>query len=155
MKKKILLSVLLGMMLIITGCGSKEESKVLTCSRNATVATGVKMELSYKVTYKGEYVEVIETEEKIISDNTAVLDTYKTSVESLYSPYKNIEHYNYNVEISDNTLTSKTKIDYSKIDTDKMIEIDSANATLIKDGKVKVEDVRAMYESSAVGAICE
>lgn len=153
MKNKFLLGVLLVMMLMVTGCGSSEKSKVLTCSRSATVTTGVKMELSYKATYKGDYVEVIETEEKVISDNETVLNTYKSSIESLYSPYKDVKHYSYSVEVSGNTLTSKTKIDYSKIDTDQMIEIDSANATLIKDGKVKIEDVKTMYES--YGAICE
>ena len=153
MKKKFLLAILLVMTLLVTGCGSKEESKILTCTRNATVTAGVKMELVYKATYKGDYVEMIETEEKVISDTESVLETYKASIEAMYSPYKGVEHYNYSVDVSGDTLTSKTKIDYSKIDTDKLIEIDSANATLIKDGKIKVDDVRLMYEK--VGATCK
>lgn len=177
MKKNLLLVALLTMTLLLTGCGSdkettetsnnkesnatndsikdatNEESKILNCTRSVTVSEGVRMELSYKATYKGDYVELIETEEKIISDDTAVLEAYNSSVESIYSPYKNIEHYNYNVEISGNTLTSTTNIDYSKIDTDKLIEIDSTNATLIKDGKVKISDVKLMYQT--VGATCE
>lgn len=153
MKKRFLLVALLAMVLVVTGCGNKEETKVLTCSRSATVTEGVKMELSYKATYKGDYVEVIETEEKIISDNTSILDTYKTAVEKMYAPYKDIEHYNSSVKVDGNTLISTTKINYAKIDTDKLIEIDSANKSLIKDGKIKIEDVRSMYET--VGAICE
>lgn len=154
MKKKFLLVTLLVMTLLVTGCNSKsEETKVLTCSRTATVTEGVRMDLSYKVTYKGDYVEVIETLEKIISDDETILETYKTSVESMYSPYKGVEHYDYEVTVDGDTLTSKTKIDYSKIDTDKMIEIDSANATLIKDGKILVDDVQTMYET--VGATCK
>lgn len=177
MKKNLLLVTLLIMTLVLTGCGSDkektetsnnketnttnnsikdtttEESKVLNCTRSVTVSEGVRMELSYKATYKGDYVELIETEEKVISDDSTVLETYKNQVESIYSPYKDIEHYNYNVEINGNTLTSTTNIDYSKIDTDKLIAIDSANATLIKDGKVKIADVKLMYQT--VGATCE
>ena len=151
--RKVLLTVLLVTVLMVTGCSSSEETKTLTCTRNATVTTGVRMELSYKATYKGDYVELIETEEKVISDNESVLDTYKTSIESLYSPYKDVEYYNYSVDVSGDTLTSKTRIDYSKIDTDKLIEIDSANASLIKDGKIKIDDIRTMYESA--GATCK
>lgn len=154
MKKKILLAVLLMMTLVVTGCNSKEEeTKVLTCTRKATVTSGVTMELNYKATYKGKYVELIETEEKVISNDQTVLESYQQTVENLYSPYKDVDYYEYSVEIDGDTFTSKTKIDYSKIDTDKLIEIDSANATLIKDGKVEIDDVRAMYE--ALGATCE
>lgn len=154
MKKNFLLVILLICLSLFTGCNSKEQ-KVLTCTRNATITDGVKMELTYKATYTGDYVDVIETEEKIIADNTSILESYKTSIESIYSPYKNIEYYSYDVTISGNTLTSTTKIDYANIDTDKLIEIDSANATLIKDGKVRIDDVKALYESSSVGAICK
>lgn len=152
MKKKILFGVLFAAALIATGCG-KEETKVLTCTRTATVTTGVKMDLKYKATYAGKYVKVIETEEKVIAENKNYLTTYKTSVEKIYEPYKDVKHYNYDVSISGDTLTSKTKIDYEKIDTDEMIKIDSANASLIKDGKVKIDDVKSLYES--LGATCK
>ncbi|MEI3530485.1 MAG: DUF1307 domain-containing protein [Bacilli bacterium] len=153
MKKGILLSLVLTALLVITGCNNSGEEKTLNCTRNATITDGVKMELNYKATYKGDYVQLVETTEKIISDNAAYLENYKSSVEGLYAPYKKIEHYNYNVEIKDNTLISTTKIDYSKIDTDKLIEIDSANSSLIKDGKIKIDDIKSLYES--IGATCK
>ena len=71
----------------------------------------------------------------------------------MYSPYKNVEHYDYDVQISGDTLTSKTRIDYSQIDTNQMLEIDSANEALIHDGKVKINDIKLMYES--LGATCK
>lgn len=155
MKKSFLLVSLLVMTLLVTGCSSDRETKTLTCTRNATVADGVRMELLYNATYTGSYVDLIETEEKIISDNKSVLETYKNTIESMYSAYKDVEHYYYDVTISGDTLTSITKIDYSKIDTNKMIEIDSSNASLIKNGKVRIKDLRKTYESSTVGAICK
>jgi len=152
MKKKILWSVLLVAILLVTGCGS-ESSKTMTCTRTATVSSGVNMDLKYQVTYKGDFVQLVETEEKITSENQTYLETYKTTVENLYAPYKDIEHYNYDVKINGNTLTSTTKIDYEKIDTAKLIEIDSANETLIKDGKIKLADIKSVYEG--IGATCE
>lgn len=154
MRKRVLFSLVLTVLLTITGCNANsEQEKVLTCTRTATISDGIKMDLNYKATYKGEYVQLVETTEKIITDNTAYLEAYKSSVENLYSPYKKIEHYNYNVEIKDNTLISTTKIDYSKIDTNKLIEIDSANESLIKDGKIKIDDIKSLYES--MGATCK
>ena len=153
MKKRILYVILFIMMLGITGCNTKEEMKTLTCTRNVTVAEGTRMELWYQVTYTGHFVEVIETEEKIISDNMSFLETSRSNVEKLYSPYKNVEHYDYDVQISGDTLTSKTRIDYSQIDTNQMLEIDSANEALIHDGKVKINDIKLMYES--LGATCK
>lgn len=153
MKKKVLLSLVLVAILFVTGCGGKEESKTLTCTRKATVTTGVDMDLTYKVTYKGDYVQLVETEEKVIADNKTYLETYKTTVENLYAPYKDVEHYEYDVNVDGKTLTSKTKINYEKIDTKKLIEIDSANSALIKDGKIKLTDIRSVYEG--MGASCK
>lgn len=152
MKKKILCSALLVALVLATGCGS-EESKTMTCTRTATVTGGVKMDLNYKVTYKGDYVQLVETEEKVTSSEKEYLETYEETVKNLYEPYNGLEHYDYDVKIDGDTLISTTKIDYEKIDTKKMLEIDSANGALIKDGKIKLSDIKSVYES--VGASCK
>lgn len=152
MKKKVLLgTAILTITLFAGGCGGKTE--VMTCSREATITKDTKMSLNYKVTHKNGIVKLVETEEKVISDNETYLNTYKETVENLYSPYKDVEHYNYEVKIDGNTLTSTTNINYEKIDTEKLIEIDSANKTLIKDGKIKLDDIKSAYES--LGVSCE
>lgn len=153
MKKNFLLVSLLVMVLMTTGCNFGEKTKVLTCSKKTAVTSDIEMILSYKITYKGEYVKMIETEEKVISSDQEVLELYKLSVEELHEAYKEIDYYDYSVNLSDDTLISTTKIDYTKIDTDKLIEIDSDNAALIKDGKVRIDDIREMYEG--LGSICE
>ncbi|MCI8498717.1 MAG: YehR family protein [Bacilli bacterium] len=151
MKKKALLgTIVLATALFVGGCGKTEE---LTCTREATIAGGAKMSLNYKVTHKGGIVKLVETEEKVTSENEQYLETYKTTVESLYSPYDDVEHYNYEVKIDGDTLISKTEINYEKIDTKKLIEIDSANENLIKNGKIKVDDIKSAYES--IGATCK
>lgn len=150
---KILFVFLLGIT-FLTGCGNKEvQEKTMICTRNATIAEDTTLNVEYTVTYQGDYVKKIYSNEKTSSDNTEYLNQMKTMVENTYAPYKDLEYYDYNIQIEGDTLTSQLTIDYDKIDTDKMIEIDSANATLIKDGKVKVEDIKAQYNN--IGAICE
>lgn len=137
--------------LLLTGCGAKEQ-KTMTCTRTVN-QSGMKMDLSYEVKYTGDYVDTVKSVEKIESDNAEVLKTYKETVESMYSAYDNIKYYDYDVVIDGNTLTSTVNINYSKIDTDKLLEVDSALGQLIKDGKVSIDDIESVY--NAVGAICE
>lgn len=149
MYKKILAVFVLIGVFFVTGCGN-EEVKTMNCSRKATVVKGVDMDLNYKVTYKGNYVTLVESEEKVISDDKDYLETYENTIKNMYSPYDGIEHYNYDIKVDGNTLTSTVKIDYENIDTAKLIEIDSANGKLIKDGKIKIDDMRSAYEAMQV-----
>lgn len=148
--KKLLLTITVVGICFLTGCGA-EKQKVMTCTRT-TNQSNLKMDLSYTVIYKGKYVTTIKSEEKVTTDDTATLEAYKTQVEGIYSPYKDIKYYEYNVDIIDNTLISTTNIDYSKIDTAKMIEVDSSSSQLIKDGKVSVDDVESLY--TQLGITC-
>ena len=50
-------------------------------------------------------------------------------------------------------VISKVDINYSKIDTNKLIEIDKANSQIITDGKIKVSSVKSLYEK--LGATCK
>ena len=153
MKK--ILSVLLVVVgiFVLAGCENEEVEKTLVCTRTATISDGVKADLRYEVKYKGDYVTTLKSTEKIISDNEEYLDAYKETIESTYEPYKDIEYYDYEVTIEGDTMTSSVNVDYSKIDTAKLLEIDSANGSLIKDGKIKIDDIKSLYES--VGTTCK
>ncbi len=153
MKKYFLPCLVVGSLFIATGCGKEEESKVMTCTKTESIQEGVDMSLNYKVTYKGDFVQLVETEETVTSDNKKFLELYQETVEGMYSPYKDVEYYNYEVKIDGDKLISTTNINYEKIDTGKLIEIDSANKALIKDGKIKMGDIKAVYEQ--LGAECK
>ena len=143
--------IILGICLCLaTGCG--EKTKKLVCTRKAT-QNGLDMDVKYEVDYKGKTVQNVKSVEKITSSSNTLLNTYKKTIETTYSPYKDIEHYNYDVKIDGDTLTSTTTINYEKIDTDKMIKGDSANGQLIKNGKVNIDDLKAAYES--IGTTCK
>ena len=149
--KKVMVGIIACLsLMLLTGCGA--EQKTMKCSRTLN-QSGVAMDLQYEVLYTGDYVDVVKSTEKVTSDSKEVLETYRTTVEKQYEPYKDIEHYDYNVSIEGNVLTSTTNIDYTKIDTSKMIEVDSANGTLIKDGKVKLDTVKQLYNQ--MGITCE
>ncbi len=143
--------VLFMSLLLLTGC-TKEENGVLTCTRTAKQGN-IDLSLNYKIIYTGEYVNTIETTEIVKSEDQNTLNLYKSQIENVYKPYKEIDYYENEITLEGNTLTSKTTIDYEHINTDKLIEIDSANEQILKDGKAKVSDFRTMYEN--IGASCK
>ena len=152
MKRKYLfLAVTMLVVFLVTGCSSSEE-KTMTCTRTMN-QSGMKTNLNYKVTYSGDYVNRVQSEESIETSDTTTLNTYKEQIEKIYTPYKDVKYYTYNVTIDGNKLVSTVDINYTKIDTKKLIEIDSANSQLINDGKVKLSSVKSLYEQ--LGATCK
>ncbi len=145
--------VLLGVfiVLLITGCDNDGMNSMI-CTRTMD-QNNIKTSLKFNIEYKDDYVSRVKRVETIETTNSDVLDTYKEQIEALYSPYKGVEYYEYNVDIADNKLTSTVDINYDKVDTDKLLEIDSANGTLIKDGKININDIKSVYED--LGAICK
>ncbi len=152
MKRKYLfLAVTMLVVFLVTGCSSSKE-KTMTCTRTMN-QSGMKTNLNYKVTYSGDYVNRVQSEESIETSDTTTLNTYKEQIEKIYTPYKDVKYYTYNVTIDGNKLVSTVDINYAKIDTKKLIEIDSANSQLINDGKVKLSSVKSLYEQ--LGATCK
>ena len=149
--KEVLVGLMVMGTILFTGCGAEEE-KVMKCSRTINQSS-IKMNLSYNVTYKGDYVTKVESTEEVTTNDEETLEMYKTQIESATSSFKDIEYYDHEVAIKGDTLTSKITIDYEKIDTDELIEIDSSMKQLIKDGKVSVEDIESLYNQ--LGITCE
>ena len=144
------------LLFLIAGCGKEQEVltgplKTMICESSATQGN-VKMDLHYQVTYRGSYVSTVETKEVLTSSNTATLEGYQKAILDIYKKFDGIEHYNYDIKLEENTLTSTVSIDYEKVDTKKLLSIDESTEALIKDGKVKLEDIKKVYES--VGATC-
>ncbi|MBD9098399.1 DUF1307 domain-containing protein [bacterium] len=158
MKKRYLfLAIVMVGVFLITGCSSNSKDivnngNVMTCTRSVN-KNGMKTSLNYKVYYEGDDVTRIKSEESIQMENNQSLKGYKEQIEKVYEPYKNVKFYNYNIAIRGNKLISKVDINYSKIDTNKLIEIDKANSQIITDGKIKVSSVKSLYEK--LGATCK
>lgn len=144
MKKKIILGV--GLVLLLTGCGN---SKIMVCN-SSTTSDEVKRTSSYNVTYKNGYVTKLETTESITTASSSKLLLYKSALEKQYEDYNNIKYYDNSITIKGNELISKTIIDYSKVDTKKMIEVNKENENLIVNGKVKVSALESLYKKNNI-----
>lgn len=149
--KKFLLVVMGICIFLITGCGT-EEDKIMKCSHTIN-QSNIRMDLSYNITYNGDYVIKVKSKEKIVSNDVTTLNTYKEQLENTTASFKDIKHYNHTITIDGNTLISSINIDYSKVDTDKLIEIDSSMKQIIKDGKILVSDIESLY--GQLGITCK
>lgn len=159
MKKSFLILTLIVTTFFLTACGTedkkeeKSESKEMVCTLSADVDANTSMESTYKVKYIDDKVLNVNTIEKITSSNKQVLETYKTTVDSMYSPYKDIKGYNYETKIEGNAFISTVNADYERIDLDEFIEINEGAKLLVRDGHVSFELIKTTYE--AMNATCK
>ena len=81
MKKLKYLVVLLLGIVVITGCESNDKEKTMVCTRTIN-QDSISMNLKYTVTYKGEYVQQIESVEKVKTSDPTTLTTFKDTIEA-------------------------------------------------------------------------
>lgn len=154
MKKYQKISLILILLLIpvlITGCG--KDSKVtlysgkgtLKCSREGVLDGGT-AKFSYEINYKDGYITQLHSKEEITSDDNSILDTYENAYKNIFVNYKNLKYYDNTITRNNNTVSSETTINYAKIDTDKLLEIEGSEDNVIEDGKVKVVTWRSFAE---------
>ena len=145
MKKKTILLLLL-VIGITTGCSPK--TGTMTCTMKTYPADGITIRSTYVATYKNEIVTKLKTVEKITSEDKNNLEVYQEKIDELYSGYQGIKYYTNTTKIKGNTLTSTTTIQYNKVDTKKLIEADSGNANVIKNGKVQINTLEKLYKQN-------
>ncbi len=172
MKKCILLVICICLLCFVTtACGSsnnkskvKSGYKVMNCTRLVENSEISKTDMNYELYYKGNYVMEMHSVEKITAEEE-ILNKYKTAYENSYSKYKDLKYYNHKLEIKDDTLISTVDIDYTKIDMDKLEQLESSvelkeegndkktKYSVYKDGKVLLDKVKDLYEK--LGANCK
>lgn len=112
----------------------------LSCTREANAGTGVDVDLSYEVYYQGEYIQILHSIEAITTENQDTLDEYETAYKSIAKNYEGLKYYDQTVTRTNNKVSNDTVINYGKIDTNKLLEIEGEEDNIIKDGKVKLND---------------
>ncbi len=135
---------------LLTGCYPK--SGVVTCS-NRMEKDNVVMDTDYQITYSDHTVLALHTVEKIITSDDTILKKYQTILESNYRQYNELDGYHNEILLKKGSLISITDIDYSMINLDKLFEIDSNNASLVRHGKIDFLGMKKVYEN--MGAICK
>ena len=111
------------------------------------------MEYVYEVTYNDDG-DVVKTSTKgiITSDDQSLLQQLESSANEQYAKYQGIDHYDFSLEIKNGKLIEKSSINYSKVDMNKLIEIDSSMESLLQDGKIKYDTLVLVYKN--LGAVC-
>lgn len=153
--KKIIISATIITVLILTviiGYNIKIYSGTLVCT-NTYEEDSVSFKTTYKVEYKKKYATKLVSIETINTYDVTLLNDYKTNLEMMYLRFNEIPHYQNTISIKENTLTSKTIINYSKIDLDELIKVDSSFNEVIKNNKISITKLKEQYAST--GALCK
>lgn len=147
MKKKIAISIVMTIMIFCcTACNP--ETGTMTCTMSSYPTDGITLRSTYTAEYENNIVKNLETMEQVTAEDKDNLEVYEERIQELYQGYQGIDYYQNKTEIKGNTLTSTTNINYEKVDTNKLIEVDSDNGGIIKNGKVNIDDLREMYEQN-------
>ncbi len=134
---------------IITGCD--DEYKMIYCTRNVKDEnSNIVADMRYDLYYdENEIVKKTVSIETITTKDEKILTEYEKSYKKAFSKYKNIKYYDNNITINDKTLTSKTTIDYSKVNVSLIKKIEGSVGNIFtKTGKVKLATLVRKYEKN-------
>jgi uncharacterized lipoprotein YehR (DUF1307 family) len=146
-KQKTILLISLAMLLLLTGCSSKTNTKIMKCTGNATIDdASSSVSLHSTVYYQGKYVKVLHSVEKVTSKTSSVLDTYETAYKKINAYYKGLKYYDTTVKRTTSYVERVTTIDYAKIDTKALLKIEGSTNNVIKNGKVKLSTYKSFIE---------
>ena len=154
MKKYLVISVIIIVCfcILIINLFKIKPSGYIYCIDNRN-SNGIDIKTEYKIYYDNMYVTKLISKEEVNCDDDEVLIEYRDILKEKYSLYNDVKYYDNSVKLKNNTLTSITEINYKKIDTKKLISIDSANRSIIKNDKVYIKDIYKIYKNS--GAKCK
>ena len=142
----IIIIFLIGLYIFKTNTGT------LVCTAS-NLENGMKYETTYTVTYKNGKALSLKSVEKITFSDEKELKPYKDKLEEMYKPYNELEYYQNDLSIRNNTLNSITEINYKEIDLKELIKLDNTVENLLDDkDNVLVTKLRKQYIES--GAKC-
>ena len=150
--KKYAILFLLGITLFtVAGCEDQKETvisngeKVNTakmehkhCERIGNLDNG-EVSLQYEIYYTGEVLNLIQSEEKVISSDEEILDKYEKAYKDIHAHYEGLEYYDTEVIRGDTTVTSTIIINYDKINIPALLSIEGEKDNIVEDGIPKVD----------------
>lgn len=151
MKNKIIIIVFL--LLLVVGCSSNKGEEIKSngeiintskmehkhCTRGTTKQNDMETNLSYDLYYTGEVLNLLKSEEKIISASDEKLTQYENAYKKIKEKYNGLEYYDFTVTRTDTTVTSSMVINYDKVDIERLLEIEGSEDNIIEDGVAKVD----------------
>lgn len=156
MKRILKVLVIFIFVVILSGCDSKSEEKVVKCmlDQNNEVY-GYKLHSEYNIYTDGNVVNQVESEEVATSDNDEILDYLANYTNTLYTNMNNAYGgYEFKVTKEDGKLVSKAKIDYANLDKEKLAKDQPTMKNYMNDDyMLTLEGIKQIYEQ--MGATCE
>lgn len=155
MKKGLKILVIVLVTIVISGC-DKGKEVVKTCKVTSNQsANGYILNSNYEVHSKDGIVTRVETKEVVKSDNKQVREYFKNYLEKEYKKAsETYGGYTYSITDDGNNVTSKVKINYSKMNLDKFIKDNPQIKSYVnKNNKITLDGIQKVYES--LGATCE
>lgn len=136
-------------LLCLAGCGSRN---IMECSYKSK-ENDRNIDLFYKIKHKGNRVTSVKSVEKVTSNDSSIIESYKNDVDVFYEPFKVIDNYSYKIKSNNKGITVTTSIDYSKIDLNDMIMIDPDIEQLMDEGYIDIDLMKVSYEN--LGLTCK
>ncbi len=130
-----------------------KDMEKMTCTRDGNGKDNSEVKLNYTLYYQGEYLQILHSKEQIITENQNILEEYQLAYINIYRNYENLKYYETSVVREEDSVTNDTVINYSKLDTNKLLEIEGEEDNIIKDGKVKLDDWLKFAEQ--LGTTCD
>lgn len=127
---------------VVTSSGDKIDTASMEhkhCTRNSQQSDGISTDLSYEIYYTGDILNVLESNEKVVSDDSSKLDEYESAYKNIDKHYKDLEYYDTEVIRSDNYVLRHTTINYDKIDIDELISIEGEEDNIFENKEPKVQ----------------
>lgn len=162
MKKSKILFLIISVLMLV-GCSDNELEKKyntkglshISCKREAEDSNeDTTIDIHYDIYYKGKYLKILKSEEKITSSNKEVLDNYEKAYKNVFSAYDNLEYYDNTVTRDSNSVKSVTYINYGKVDMDKLFDIEGEEDNVeVTDGKIKLDDWKSFAKK--YGTVCD
>lgn len=151
MKKIGIIISLLLVVVLLCGCESKKEEKVIIngkevntskmehkhCTRNGSL-TGGDVKLEYEIYYTGDVLNVVKSTEKVISSDESILNSYEEAYRNIHSHYTNLDNYDTEIIRGDTSVTSVMNINYDAIDIEELIEIEGEEDNIFENKIPKV-----------------
>lgn len=156
MKNILKFLAIFSLVIILAGCTSKTDEKVVKCTLNQNnVAQKYEIKSVYNIYTDGSVVNKVKTTEEVISDNSSILDYFENYTNTMY---KNMNDayggYDFNITKEDGKLISVTKINYLKLDRKKLAKDQPTMKSYMNDDyMLTLEGIKSMYEQ--MGATCE
>lgn len=165
MKKILKSSLLIIMLLLITGCGKNNGVEIvnmegttsntsenpmyninvkgsgdLECTRAANAYKGLTASFNYGVTYKNGIITNIHSIEKVKGDDTSALDEYEEAYKTIKDKYKDVKYYDITVTRDSNSVIFDSNIDYTKVNMNKILKIEgNENDIYNSDNKLELK----------------